>query len=113
MVEKLYSDFDPDVTIRSAKGKTFFDNQIDLKVIKRTPGVQTISKGIEEVVVLKHEKKWVNAKLIGAEENFLLITKMSEHMVDGFPFLREDGEDLALVGATLLDKLEGFIPSAG
>jgi len=113
MVEKLYSDFDPDITIRSAKGKTFFNNQIDLKTIQKIPGVQTISKGIEQVVVLKHENKWVNAKLIGVEENFLQITKMSEHMVDGFPFLEEEGGDLALVGATLLDKLEGFIPSAG
>tara|TARA_R110000737_G_scaffold80019_1_gene112080 strand:+ start:9365 stop:10546 length:1182 start_codon:yes stop_codon:yes gene_type:complete len=113
MVEKLYSDFDPDITIRSAKGKTFFDNQIDLSTIQKVNGVETIAKGIEEVVVLKHESKWVNASLIGVEDKFLEITQMHNHMVDGFPFLKEEGEDLALVGATLLDKLEGFIPSNG
>jgi lipoprotein-releasing system permease protein len=113
MVEKLYSDFDPDITIRSAKGKTFFDNQLDAKIIKAVPGVKEISWGIEEVVVIKHEKKWVNANLIGVDDRFLSITKMPEHMVDGYPNLREEGQDLALVGATLLDKLEGFIPSTG
>lgn len=113
MVEKLYSDFDPDITIRNGKGKTFFDNQIDFQTIRKVAGVKTIAKGIEEVVVLKHENKWVNAKLIGVEENFLKITKMQNHMVDGFPNLKEQGKSLALVGATLLDKLGGFIPSSG
>ncbi len=113
MVEKLYSDFDPDITIRYAKGKTFFDNQIKLKEIKSTEGVKTVSAGIEEVVVLMHQNKWVNAKLIGADSNFLSITKMTEHMVDGFPLLKEQGKDVGLIGATLLDKLEGFIPSQG
>ncbi|MFA7272586.1 MAG: FtsX-like permease family protein [Crocinitomicaceae bacterium] len=111
MVEKLYSDFDPDITIRSAKGKTFFENQIDFNAIQSMPGIETIAQGIEEVVVLKHENKWVNAKLIGVEDNFLKISKMSQHMVDGLPLLKEEGEELVLVGATLLDKLEGFIPS--
>jgi lipoprotein-releasing system permease protein len=113
MVEKLYSDFDPDITIRNAKAKTFFENQIDANAIKKTAGVEKISFGIEEVVVIKHEKKWVNANLIGIDKNFLPITKMSSHMVDGFPVLNERGEHMALIGATLLDKLEGFIPSQG
>ncbi len=113
MVEQLYSDFDPDITIRSAKSKTFFDNQLDEKTIKAVPGVKEISFGIEEVVVLKHEKKWVNANMIGVDKHFLSISKMSEHMVDGYPNLKEEGQDLAIVGASLLDKLEGFIPSTG
>lgn len=113
MVEKLYSDFDPDITIRYAKGKTFFDNQINVNEIKNIPGVHKISHGIEEVVVLKHEKKWVNAKLIGVDKNFLPISKMNTHMVDGFPILKEQGTEVALIGATLLDKLEGFVPSQG
>ncbi len=111
MVEKLYSDFDPDITIRSAKGKTFFENQIDLKQINSVEGIDVVSFGIEEVVVLQHEKKWVNANLIGVDSNFLDITKMREHMVDGTYQFSNTGEDFALIGATLLDKLEGFIPS--
>lgn len=113
MVEKLYTDFDPDITIRSATGKTFFSNQIDLKVVQSVPGVQQTSFGIEEVVVLKHEKKWVNANLLGVDEQFLKLTKMPEHMVDGYPNLKEQNSSVAIIGASLLDKLEGFIPSTG
>lgn len=113
MVEKLYTDFDPDITIRSATGKTFFSNQIDVKAIQSVRGVQQTSFGIEEVVVLKHEKKWVNANLLGVDEHFLKLTKMPEHMVDGYPNLMEQNSSVAIIGASLLDKLEGFIPSTG
>jgi lipoprotein-releasing system permease protein len=113
MVEKLYSDFDPDITIRNAKGKTFYENQINVKDIESVSGVKTSSLGLEEVVVLKHEKKWVNANLIGVDAKFFDVAKVSEHMVDGYPSLQVDGKDAAVIGATLLDKLEGFIPSVG
>ena len=113
MVEKLYSDFDPDITIRNAKGKTFYDNQIDIKDIESVSGVKTSSFGLEEVVVLKHEKKWVNANLIGVDAKFFDVAKIKEHMVDGYPTFKVDGKDAAIIGATLLDKLEGFIPSIG
>ncbi|MDC1403593.1 FtsX-like permease family protein [Crocinitomicaceae bacterium] len=113
MVEKLYSDFDSDITIRNAKGKTFYENQINVKDIESVSGVKTTSLGLEEVVVLKHEKKWVNANLIGVDANFFDVAKVYEHMVDGYPALTVDGKDAAIIGATLLDKLEGFIPSVG
>lgn len=113
MVEKLYSDFDPDITIRSAATKTFFGNQIDVKAIASTPGIVNVSQGIEEVVVLKHESKWVNANLIGVDQNFLRISKMASHMIDGFPVLKEEGQNMAIIGASLLDKLEGFVPAQG
>ena len=110
MVEKLYSEFDSDIVIRSSRGKTFNENQIDLKKIENIAGVKTLSKSIEEVVVLKNDKKWVNAKMIGIEPSFLRISKMQNHIVDGYPTLNENGVDEVIVGATLLDNLGGYIP---
>ena len=57
MVEKLYSEFDSDITIRYAKGKTFNENQINFNQLKQLKGIENYSKAVEEVVVLKHEKK--------------------------------------------------------
>jgi lipoprotein-releasing system permease protein len=113
MVEKLYSDFDSDVVVRSANGKTFNEYQIDFDKLLAVEGVKNVSRAVEEVVVLKKEKKWVNAHLIGVESVFLEMSKMKDHIVDGFPTLNENGEDLALVGATLLDNLGGYIPKTG
>ena len=110
MIEKLYSDFDSDITIRSTVGKTFPEGQIDLDRIRSTQGVVDVSRAVEEVVVIKHEKKWVNAGLVGVDKFFLQMSRMKEHMVDGQPVLQDKGKDLALIGATLLDKLGGFIP---
>lgn len=110
MVEKLYSEYDANITIRSAKGKTFDKEKIDLREIRKIPGVSETSRAIEEIVVLKHEQKWVNARMIGIEPTFLTMSDMSRHMVDGYPTLEENGEPMALIGATLLDKLNGYIP---
>jgi lipoprotein-releasing system permease protein len=110
MVERLYTEFDTDITIRSSVGKTFSEETIDFKLLRGLTGVASVSRAVEEVVVLKHEKKWVNAKMIGVDSSYLEMTNMSKHMVDGNPLLRANSDDFALIGATLLDKLNGFIP---
>jgi lipoprotein-releasing system permease protein len=113
MVEKLYSEFDADITIRSTQNKTFFQNEIDTALLLKIPGVNYVVNTVEEVVVLKHEKKWVNAKVLGVSPDFLKQTSMGQHMVDGYAALSEGGQSVGIIGASLLDKLEGFIPSSG
>lgn len=110
MIDRLYSEFDSEITIRPVQGKTFNENRIDGDGILAIPGVIRYSRAVEEVVILKHEKKWVNANLIGVDSSFLLMTNMKNHMVDGGAFLKLEEEDFGLIGATLLDKLGGFIP---
>lgn len=111
MVENLYSEFDSDLIIRAKEGKTFDANTLDIKRIQSVSGVVSTCKAVEEIVVLRHEKKWVNAKMIGVENNFLQIANVQKHMVDGFPYLTSKKEPTALVGAMLLQKLGGFIPT--
>jgi lipoprotein-releasing system permease protein len=111
MVIKLYSDFDPDITIRSAKAKTFNQDFIDLEALQQIDGVQSISRALEEVVILKHEQKWVHAKMLGVDSSFLTMAKMDEHLIDGEIILNDANEPLAIFGAGLLDKLDGYIPS--
>lgn len=120
MIEKLYSDFDPDITIRSAQGKTFPEELLDLTSIQKMNGVRSISRAVEEVVVIKHEKKWINATMIGVDTAFLQMSGLNitrngqyVHLVDGFPSLRAKDTDFGIIGATLLDKLGGFIPERG
>lgn len=111
MIDQLYSDFDPGITMRVKKGKSFSENRVDVQRIKEIKGVALVSRAIEAEVILKHEEKWVNAHLMGVDTNFLSMTKMSEHMVDGEAFLHDGDFSYGLIGASLLDKLGGFIPS--
>ena len=110
LIERMYSDFDADLTIRYTGGKTFPEDAIDLAKLNKIEGVKTISRVVEETVVLKHEKKWVNAQLIAVDPEFLVMSRMKRHMVDGVPQIENNGQPMMLVGATLLDKLGGFIP---
>jgi lipoprotein-releasing system permease protein len=111
MITKLYSEFDPDLSIRIVKGKSFDESRINFIHLSEVDGVERIAKGAEEEVILKHEDKWANATLLGVDSNFLSITKMEEHIIEGKGDLLVKNEPAALIGASLLDKLEGFIPA--
>ncbi len=110
MVEQLYSEYDSNITIRSAKGKSFDEKTLHLQKIKSNPEVSHVSRALEEIVVIKNEQKWANARMIGVDPDFLKIAKVSDHIVDGYPTLEENQHAMALIGATLLDKLDGYIP---
>jgi lipoprotein-releasing system permease protein len=109
MVERLYSIYDAPVTVRSAKGKTFDESLVDLRKIRNIEGVAEVSRAVEEIVILKHQKKWANARMIGIDSNFLLTADIEHHIVDGYPSLETNGSPNGIIGATLLDKLDGYI----
>jgi len=112
MIEQLYSEFDADITIHVKKGKTFTENRIDFNGLSSLDEVKSISRAIEEVVILKHEKKWVNANLIGVDSSFLAMSNMTSHMIDGKSVLENEDQQFGIIGATLLDNLDGFIPES-
>ena len=111
MVIKLYSDFDPALTISSKKAKTFNKNFIDSTSLTEIDGVSKVIRAVEEVVILKNEEKWVHARMLGIDTAFLKTSKMDDHVIDGEVKLYDrKGEPLAIFGASLLDKLDGYIP---
>jgi lipoprotein-releasing system permease protein len=111
MVEKLYSEYDPSIIIRSTTRKTFDANTLYIKSIKRLPFIENTSKAIEEIVILRNQKKWVNAKIVGVEESFMKMAKIPEHIVIGYPTFKEHGLQMGIIGASLLQKLGGYIPT--
>jgi len=113
MIEQLYSEFDPDITVRTAVGKSFNSSRLSLDEIQKIKGVNKCAQVLEEIVILKHEDKWVNANLYAVDSNFLAMSNMLDHMIDGSPVLTDGSAEYGLIGAKLLDKLNGFIPGAG
>ncbi|MGY8926477.1 MAG: ABC transporter permease [Flavobacteriales bacterium] len=113
MIENLYSEFDSDITIHIAEGKSFNENRIDVEKLKSIDEIVSLSRAIEEVIILKHENKWINASMLGVDSSFLVMSKLAQHMVDGEPFLEKENKSYGLIGATLLDKLGGYIPEYG
>lgn len=109
MVAQLYSAYDAPITIRSTQGKTFLENTLDLAAIRSTPGVKNVSRAVEETVILKKQKKWVNAHLVGVDASYLKDCALDKHLVDGIPAFLDDQQATAIIGAMLLDKLDGYI----
>jgi len=111
MIERLYSEFDTDITVRVKKGKHFNESRIDLEKVYKVEGVAEISRAIEEVIILKHEEKWVHANMYGIDSNFMQITHMDEHVVDedGEAYLKRNDQYFSMVGASLLEKLNAYV----
>lgn len=112
LVIKLYSDFDPDITIRSSKAKTFNQSFIDVEEIDSLTNVNCVVRALEEVVILKHEEKWVHAKMLGVDPIFIESSKMKEHLVDGEAALFINEQPQAIFGAFLLEKLGAYVSSS-
>ncbi|TSJ45557.1 ABC transporter permease [Fluviicola chungangensis] len=109
MVSRLYSDYDPSISMRSLEGKTFDSTAVNLNDLRKVPGVISLSKAIEETVIIKHGKKWINARMVGVDYSFTEACNLEKHLVDGYPYLEENGEPTAVIGASLLDKIDGYI----
>ncbi len=109
MVERLYSEYDAAITVRSAKGKTFDATSIPFDQLQKIEGINHVSKAVEETVILMHQKKPVNARMVGIEDVFLNDCNIKKHLVDGAAKIEINGQPTAIIGATLLDKLDGYI----
>ena len=112
MIEQLYSEFDPPITIQHAQRKTFFENEIDFRKIKSIPGVKTVSRQIEEIIVLRNEQKWINAKLYGVEKSFLADCHIQKHLLGGIGEHAFSDGRFAFVGAELMQNLNVHIGSS-
>ncbi len=112
MIENLYSEYDTDITIRPKQGKTANEARIDFEKLAAVEGVVNYTRAIEEVVVLQHEKKRINADLVGVDSTFIEMTNLNtkKHLVDGEAMLTQDTLNFGIIGATLLDNLDGYVP---
>ena len=111
MIENMYSEFDPDITITAANRKSFHERELDWKKLAEIKEIQSFAKAVEEIVVLRHEKKWVNATLIGVEPVFLKNIQIDKHLLAGEPAFQTPEASYGIIGIELLQKLDATIQS--
>jgi lipoprotein-releasing system permease protein len=104
MIDRMYSEFDTDLSIQAVDTKTFNASQIDLKKIKTTTGVKSLSRTIDELVIIKNGERWVNARLIGVDSTFLEMAKINKHLLNKEQI--KDYSDFVIPGAGLQEKLQ-------
>jgi lipoprotein-releasing system permease protein len=103
---ELYDDYDQDLTVQLAKSKTMNESLFPFEKLELLNGVDQVSRVVEEVVIVKHQDKWANAKIFGVDTVFLSMSNMRAKVMDSMPAKIYDGErPLAMIGAGVFGKL--------
>jgi lipoprotein-releasing system permease protein len=108
IVHKLYSEFDPEITIEAKKSKTFDATFFPWEKLESNPEIQSHFKIIEEVVVIKKNDKIAYATLVGAEQEFLKSIHLSKHIDQG-ESIKKLGRSDAIMGLGLMYKLDFYV----
>lgn len=108
IVHKLYSDFDPEITIEAKNSKTFDASFFPWEKLEKHPDIQSHFKIIEEVVVIKKLDKIAYATLVGAEASFFDAIQLNQHIDQGDP-ARKLNDSEAIMGLGLMNKLDFYV----
>lgn len=101
----LYSNFNPDVTITVAKGKTFEPDSTKLAQLQQLPGVETISQTLEERALFDYRDVRHIGMLKGVDAAYREVTGIDSTVREGKYQLRELNTQLAVVGGGIRNKL--------
>lgn len=108
LVLQMFSSFEPDLEITSAQTKTFNQNFIPATVFE-VDGLVDWSASIEEIAVIQKEENFVIGTIKGVQPSFLKMAEVKEHLLDGQMNLGNEMNPFAIVGAGVIENLDGYI----
>ena len=113
LISKLYSNFDADIRIEAAEGKTFeWDSFPAMKVVQHN-AVVDYSRSLEETVMFKYKDNHTFATLKGVDSNFKNITGIDTMIWQGSSTLTtRDEREFIVPGYFVADQLGLFVNSA-
>lgn len=98
LIRSFYSDFDPDIKVEIIKGKSFDENTIQWDELQNIKGVQTISKILEEKVLLQYHENEYIAVIKGIDSNFTHVSNLDSAITLGRMFAFAGNDHVAVVG---------------
>lgn len=105
LLSGLFSNFNPDIKVEIALGKSFEPNQDDIKQINAIANVEALSKTLEEVSIFKYNGSQDFGSIKGVDENFIKVTSMDTTLKEGVFMLSKDSIDFAVLGSGMRNKL--------
>ena len=105
LISGMYSNFNPDVKITPAQGKTFEVDSALLAKLKAIDGVAVVSETLEEVAFFEYKDKQDFGILKGVDENFSSVNRIDTTVREGFYSFKEQGRNLAVLGLGMRQKL--------
>ena len=105
MVEKMFSEFDPDLRIVKNEGKTFHFSRSSKAELQALPSVLLVSESISETALACFEDKQMPVQLMGVDSCFKQLTGIENIIVDGEYEVFDGAFDRAVLGQGLAWKL--------
>ncbi len=101
MVEKLFSQFDPDLRIEAVSGKSFHDQGERFDALRQLSEVAMVSQSIEETALLQFEDKQMPVRLYGVDSVFPTLTHIENIIIEGHYEVYDGAFDRAVLGQGL------------
>ncbi len=110
LVSDLFGNFDPDVKIEAAEGKSFALDSAIVAALDSDPSVAAWAEVVQDNALVRYGKRQVPATVMGVAGNYNSVTSIDSIIVEG---AFRPGE--CLIGAVLADQLgvssSAFVPS--
>ena len=106
LVISFNSAYEQDIKIESVKTKTF-DRSYIPESIYSVDGLLNASEVIEETVIIKNDDFFIIGTIKGVEPQFMEMSEMREHLLDGVPIIEDEIGPLGLIGIGAYFNLNG------
>lgn len=105
LVEQMFSEFDPEIRITAAEGKSF---QLDTLPVQRAlalPFVQATSEVVEEMALVRYKDHQQPARVMGVDSVFQQITHIDTIITDGYFSVFDGAFDRCVMGRGLATQI--------
>ncbi len=111
VILSLYSNFSPEIRIEPREGKTFNPNTAYFKVLRNDPRLFSYTEILQEQALIKYGDKKFVGMVEGVSDQFLRNKQLDSTIEDGSFTLNANGQDYAVIGATVQNNLSVGIKS--
>lgn len=105
LITGMYSNFDPDVKVAPLQGKTFAEDSLKIEKIKQIPGVQYVSRTLEEVAVFKYKENVDFGIVKGVDDQYIEVANVDSVMREGKFALKNEDASYGVMGIGIRNKL--------
>ncbi|MFN7119436.1 MAG: FtsX-like permease family protein [Saprospiraceae bacterium] len=106
LISSMYSNFNPDVKIVPAQGKTFTADSVLLDKLYRVEGVALISQTLEETAFFEYKGSQDVGKVKGVDQFYMEVIRIDSTVREGRYNLQQDGVEQAVLGLGMRNKLQ-------
>ena len=105
LVEHMFSEFDPEIRITPAQGKSFRLDTLPVQQVLALPFVQAASQVVEETALVRYKDHQQPARIMGVDTVFQHITHIDSILSDGYFSVYDGAFERCVIGRGLAAQI--------